>query len=129
MCLWYVEYLPVFSIPYTPELILGFLFIAGGYHLDLKYKDFKTDVALLTLVCGFSPDDAVARMKSVLLKRHTSTTDDDSVSVGVENQLSMCTLDDNDDDIQQHIIQDIDNGDSFSTVHYIIIKVQVNKKH
>jgi hypothetical protein len=61
---------------------------------------------LLNLVSGFSPDDAVERMKSILLQRQTSQTDVNSEVVAVENQLSTCDLDDNnDDDAQQQLIQ------------------------
>jgi len=76
--------------------------------LELIYNDSKTDVALLTLVSGFSPDDAVERMKSILLKRQKSTTDVNSEVVGIENQLSTCNLNDNnDDDVQQQLIEEI----------------------
>ena len=50
------------------EFTLPFLSIVGGYHLELKYKDYKTDASLLTVISGFSHDDAVARMKSIILK-------------------------------------------------------------
>ena len=45
----------------------------GGYHLELKYNDSKTDLALLTLVSCFSPEDAVSRMKALLVKRQSSS--------------------------------------------------------
>ncbi|CAF5048636.1 unnamed protein product, partial [Rotaria socialis] len=43
--------------------------IIGGYHLELKYKDAQTDTSLLSLIAGFSPDDAVARMKSFFIEK------------------------------------------------------------
>ncbi len=74
--------------------------------METTYNDSKTDKALLNLVSGFSPDDAVERMKSILLQRQTSQTDVNSEVVAVENQLSTCDLDDNnDDDVQQQLIQ------------------------
>ncbi|CAF2264546.1 unnamed protein product [Rotaria magnacalcarata] len=41
----------------------------GGYHLELKYKDAQTDTSLLSLIAGFSPDDAVARMKIFFIEK------------------------------------------------------------
>ncbi|CAF4838033.1 unnamed protein product, partial [Rotaria socialis] len=67
---------------YVNETRRGFC-AHDGYHLELKYKDAQTNTSLLSLIAGFSPDDAVARMKSFLLKRQASTTNDNSQRVAL----------------------------------------------
>ncbi|CAF2986464.1 unnamed protein product [Rotaria sp. Silwood2] len=51
-------------------------------------------------------------MKSVLLKRKTSSIDVNLETVGIEHQFSICNLDNNDDEAQQHPIQEIGHYDN-----------------
>ncbi|CAF0895920.1 unnamed protein product [Adineta steineri] len=87
---------------YVNEIRRGFSGY-GNYHLQLKYNDSKVDPALLTFVSGFSPDVAVEKMRSLLLKRKSSENHGDSGMNSIITKLDFSSLN-NDGDIS--ILQD-----------------------
>ncbi|CAF3364813.1 unnamed protein product [Rotaria socialis] len=101
---------------YVNETRRGFC-AHGGYHLELKYKDAQTDTSLLSLIAGFSPDDAVARMKSFLLKRQASTTNDNSQRVALEKEMASCNLNDNYDEHGEESTVEQGRNDHTSTTN------------
>ncbi|CAM4845796.1 unnamed protein product, partial [Rotaria magnacalcarata] len=101
---------------YVNETRRGFC-AHGGYHLELKYKDAQTDTSLLSLIAGFSPDDAVARMKSFLLKRQASTTNDNSQRVPLEKEMASCNLNDNYDEHGEESTVEQGRNDHTSTTN------------
>jgi len=71
----------------------------------------KTDASYLTVLSGFSPQEAVQRMKSSLLNRQKSK---DNVNIdfsGINNQLSSSNSNNNtDDNVQQSSPQNTNNN-------------------
>ncbi|CAF1596322.1 unnamed protein product [Rotaria sp. Silwood1] len=83
---------------FLERVFCWFLFIICGYHLQAAYNDAKTDVAHLTLVSGFSPDEVVAKIKSAMLKQPTPANDDNPAFGSTQNQAGIINLNDMKDD-------------------------------
>ncbi len=75
----------------------------GGYHLHELYLNSKTHPSLLRLVTSFSPDEAVSRMKEILIKQQKSLSESNNSSVLSEEQSSLSISGDN-----QHVTEDIE---------------------
>jgi hypothetical protein len=88
------------------------MFFIGGYHLRQEYYNSKTDASFLSLVTSFSPDEAVNRMKDLLLKQQKSVPESNDTGLPSEEQASLSISGDN-DDIAEDI--EISNDDNHQT--------------
>ncbi|CAF2337346.1 unnamed protein product [Rotaria sp. Silwood2] len=84
---------------YVNEVKRGYC-CTDGYHLGQDYNGSKTDPSLLCLVALFSCDEAVDRMKNMLLKQRTSVPEANDTNFLSEEQGSLSISGDNDDDQQ-----------------------------
>ena len=66
-----------------------YMFFIGGYHLRQDYIDSRTDASFLSLITSFSPDEAVNRMKEILLKKQTSLLETNDTRVVSDEQASL----------------------------------------
>ncbi len=83
-----------------------YMFFIGGYHLRQDYIDSRTDASFLSLITSFSPDEAVNRMKEILLKKQTSLLEANDTRVLSDEQASLSISIDDVDDIDD-IAEDI----------------------
>lgn len=60
-----------------------FHFIEGGYHLKNCHVDSKRNMSSLNLVCSFSPDEVVQRMKDMIMEEGKSSV----VGAGPDDSL------------------------------------------
>ena len=65
-----------------------YLSVPGGYHLRLEYANSKMDRSCLRLVSSFSPDEAVKRMKEILLKKEKPFSEPSNTNVQSQEAAS-----------------------------------------